>query len=341
MSPVLAGLAAAILFGSSTPMTKTLVGSVGPFTLAGLLYLGGAIATLPGAFRGGAPELRRDRRQLRMLTLAVVFGGGIGPVFLLMGLRTAPASSVALWLNLETVATILLAWGFFHEHLDRRTVLAAGLVLSGGVILVLAEPAAGWRSGALVAIACICWGLDNNLTALVGGFTPAQTTAVKGIGAGAVNLVLGLVFEGPSPAGGAVVAAMAIGALGYGVSIMLYIWSAQQLGASRSQLVFSTSPIAGALLAWLALGEPVRVMQVVSAAAMMAGIYVLLAARHAHDHVHDAVFHTHSHRHDDDGHHDHIHIGLPASVRHTHPHSHEPLAHTHPHAPDLHHRHRH
>jgi drug/metabolite transporter (DMT)-like permease len=338
--PVSACLVAAILFGASTPLTKTIVRSVGPFTLAGLLYLGGALATLPGAFRGGSPALRRDRRQLRMLVLAVVFGGGLGPVFLLMGLRTAPASSVALWLNLETVATVLLAWGFFSEHLDRRTVLAASLVLFGGVLLALSEPAAGLRSGALVALACICWGLDNNLTALVSGFTPAQTTAIKGIGAGATNLMLGLLFEGWSPTARTVVGAMGIGAFGYGVSIMLYIWGAQQLGASRSQLVFSTSPVAGALLAWLALGEPVRAMQIVSAAAMTVGILVLLAARHEHEHAHEEMFHTHSHRHDD-GHHVHVHVGLPASIRHTHPHLHEPLAHLHPHTPDLHHRHRH
>lgn len=338
--PVLACLVAAILFGASTPLIKTLVGSTGPFTLAGLLYLGGAAASLPGAFRGGSPALRRDRRQLRMLALAVTFGGGSGPVLLLMGLRTALASSVALWLNLETVATVVLAWAFFSEHLDRRTLLAAGLVLSGGILLAISEPAAGWRSGTFVALACICWGLDNNLTALVSGFTPAQTTAIKGICAGTVNLMLGLIFEGRLPEAGTVVRAMGIGVFGYGVSIMLYIWGAQQLGASRSQLVFSTSPIAGALLAWMVLGEPVGAMQVVSAAAMTAGIYAMLAARHEHEHSHEDMFHTHSHRHDD-GHHHHVHVGLPASIRHTHPHIHEPLDHAHPHTPDLHHRHRH
>ena len=60
--PVLASLAAALLFGVSTPLAKTLLSSIGPLTLAGLLYLGGAMGALPFAFRGGSSELSPDPR---------------------------------------------------------------------------------------------------------------------------------------------------------------------------------------------------------------------------------------------------------------------------------------
>jgi len=338
--PALSCLLAAVLFGASTPVAKALLVSVGPFTLAGLLYLGGALGVLPFAFRGGSPDLRRDRRQRGMLALAVLFGGGLGPVLLLFGLRAAPAASVSLWLNTETVATAILAWGFFHEHLDRRTVLAAALVLAGGLVLAAPAGAAGWRAGTLVALACVCWGLDNNLTALVSGFTPAQTTAIKGIGAGTVNLAIGLVLEGGIPPWMGILGALAVGTLSYGFSIMLYISGAQQLGASRSQLLFSTSPFLGVLLAWFMFGEPATAVQFGAASLMVAGIALMLTARHEHEHAHEAMAHTHEHRHDD-GHHTHVHPGLPAWVRHTHAHEHEPLTHAHPHAPDLHHRHEH
>ena len=113
----------------------------------------------------------------------------------------------------------------------------------------------------LVALACVCWGLDNNLTALVSGFTPAQTTAIKGIGAGTVNLVIGLVIEGGLPLGMGILGALAVGALSYGFSIMPYISGAQQLGASRSQILFSTSPFLGVLLAWFMFGERATAIQ--------------------------------------------------------------------------------
>jgi len=338
--PALSCLLAALLFGASTPFSKVLLSSVGPLTLAGLLYLGAAVAVLPASLRGGSAELRRDRRQQSLLGLAVLFGGGIGPVLLLFGLRAAPAASVSLWLNAETVATALLAWGLFHEHLDRRTWVAAGLVLLGGVLLAAPDGAAGLRTGSLVALACVCWGLDNNLTALVSGFTPAQTTAVKGLVAGSVNLALGMILEGGVQSVGPLGVALLVGALSYGLSIMLYISAAQQLGATRSQLIFSTSPFMGMALAWTLFDEPVHPAQVGAAAFMMMGLYFMLTARHEHQHAHEALFHTHSHRHDD-GHHNHVHAGLPAWVRHTHPHRHEPATHAHPHLPDLHHRHKH
>src|SRR6266849_2459904 len=162
--PVLASIAAALLFGASTPLAKALLSSLGPFTLAGLLYLGGAAGALPFAFRGGSATLRRDPRQRLLLGFAVIFGGGVAPVLLLLGLRAAPAASASLWLNMEVVATALIGWAFFREHLDRRTLLAGLLVLAGGAVLALPGRAAGWKPGALVVGACACWGLDNNLT---------------------------------------------------------------------------------------------------------------------------------------------------------------------------------
>lgn len=337
---VVSCLMAALLFGASTPISKALLGALGPFSLAGLLYLGGALAVGPVAFRGGSPELRRLPRERRLLAGAVLFGGGLGPVFLLLGLRAAPAASVALWLNLELVATTLLAWCLFGEHMGRRTWLAAGLVLLGGLVLASPGETGSLRAAALVAVACLCWGIDNNLTALVGGFTPAQTTFVKGLGAGSVNFGLGLAFEGGLPSAPAALGALGVGALAYGASIVLYIAGAQQLGASRSQLLFSTSPFLGVALSWAVFKEPVWIAQLAAAALMLAGISLMLTAKHEHEHSHEELFHTHTHRHDD-GHHNHVHPGLPPSVRHTHAHHHEPIHHTHPHEPDMHHRHRH
>ena len=165
-APVLWCHAAAALFGASTPASKSLLGDMGPLALAGLLYLGAAIAVLPFSLRGGSRRLATQPRNLSMLAGAVLFGGALGPVLLLIGLAQAPAASVALWLNLETVATAVLAWAFFREHLDRRTWFAVLLTVAAGVVLASPSgfqlaPAAG-----LVALACVCWGLDNNLTAL-------------------------------------------------------------------------------------------------------------------------------------------------------------------------------
>jgi len=299
MSPALASsttraaafvLAAALLFGASTPLAKQLLATLGPFTLAGLLYLGAALGALPFATRGGSPALRRDRGQRRNLALAVLFGGGIAPVLLLLGLRMAPAASVALWLNAEVVATAVLAWALFREPADRRTLTGAVLVVAGGVLLAVGPGgAAGWRAGALVAAACACWGVDNNLTAVVSAFTPAQTTVAKGAIAGSVNLALGLAAGQHLPGPAGVGAALAVGAVGYGLSLVLYISGAQQLGALRAQLLFAASPFLGVALAWTVFAERVQVAQLWAAPCIAAGIVLALAARHAHVHAHEAM----------------------------------------------------
>jgi drug/metabolite transporter (DMT)-like permease len=277
---------------------------------------------------------------LRRLAGAILFGGVLGPIALLLGLQAAPAASVSLWLNLETTATALLAWAFFRENLDRRTWTANLLVLAAGVMLAAPDGFAVAPAATLIALACFCWGLDNNLTALIDGFTPAQTTCAKGAVAGGFNLGLGMLIEGPLPGAGPVGAALAVGALAYGASIVLYIRGAQQLGATRSQMLFATAPFLGMALAWSVLSEPILGVQLAAAATMVLALALILTGHHGHPHQHLARTHTHAHRHDDD-HHDHPHEGLARDVWHTHEHSHEAKQHSHPHQPDLHHRHEH
>lgn len=336
----LACLIAALLFGSSTPAAKLLLDQVEPFSLAGLFYLGAALAMLPLVKRGGSPALRRTRRERFMLAGAVLAGGAIGPVALLLALAQSGAASVSLWLNLETVATAILAWAFFREHLDRTTLLAAAAILTGGVLLAIGDQQAGWRAASFIALACVAWGVDNNLTAAIGGFTPAQTTLAKGLGAGTINLVIGCLIARGAPSATLIATALLVGVLCYGISILLYIYGAQHLGASRAQLLFAVAPLSGLVAAWTVLHEPLRAAHLGAVVAMGSGVLLLNRVRHEHEHRHEAMEHTHYHRHGT-LHHAHEHAGLPADTWHIHPHTHHALTHRHPHDADLHHRHDH
>lgn len=341
MAPVVWCLCAAVLFGASTPLAKTLLEQMDPWALAGLLYLGAALATVPFAFRGGSAEARWSRRNLLALGGAVVFGGIAGPVLLLFGLAEVDASSAALWLNLETVATSLLALLLFRESIDRKAWVALVCITGAGVVLALPVEAGTLRGALLIGAACICWGLDNNLTSIIDGWTPAQSTAVKGMVAGTTNLaiasLLGGGVSGLEPA--TLVIALTVGAVCYGVSLVLYIRGAQQLGASRSQILFSTAPFAGVAVAVILLGDELNILFVVAGALMAAGIVLLHREHHGHRHRHTATVHTHRHRHDD-GHHSHDHEADVAGW-HIHEHAHDDVVHEHAHRPDLHHRHVH
>jgi drug/metabolite transporter (DMT)-like permease len=198
----------------------------------------------------------------------------------------------------------------------------------------------GWMAAGLVAAACACWGLDNHLTALIDGITPARSTFWKGLVAGTTNLAIGVVVEPLGWEGHALAGALVVGALSYGASIALYITSAHQIGATRAQAVFASAPFIGAGLSFGLLGEAMTVGHGVGAVLLAGSVAVLLRSQHEHEHVHEPLEHIHAHRHDD-GHHQHEHPGLPDGTRHVHRHRHERMVHAHPHWPDLHHRHPH
>lgn len=268
-------------------------------------------------------------------------GGIAGPVLLLEGLERAQAGSVALLLNLELVATAALGSWLFRDALGARGWLGVAAAVIAGAVVTSGEGWPGVAAAGWVAAACVCWALDNHWTARVDSLSPARATFWKGAVAGTSNLAiaaaLGAFALPPRPSA----IALGVGALSYGASVALYIGAAQQMGATRAQVLFATAPFVGAALSWLVLGEPISVAQAVGAALLAASIAVLLGARHAHPHRHDAIEHVHPHRHDD-GHHDHDHAeGSAAASRHAHWHRHEPRVHAHPHWPDLHHRHAH
>ncbi|MCU1368131.1 MAG: DMT(drug/metabolite transporter) superfamily permease, partial [Ilumatobacteraceae bacterium] len=195
------------------------------------------------------------------------------------------------------------------------------------------------RLGALlIAGACLCWGVDNSVTANLDELTPAQITLAKGFIAGSANLTIGMVLGGP-PTGWSILGALLVGGIGYGASITLWVGGARELGAARGQLVFATAPFVGAVASWTVLGEPATGRELVAVGVAAVGVSFVLKSDHLHRHRHEAVEHDHEHAHDD-GHHTHSHPEG-RDKRHQHRHTHIELVHAHPHVPDLHHRHEH
>ena len=332
---------AAVLFGVSTPAASRLADRMGAFGLAGLLYLGAALAVLPFIGRS-VPTRMTMRRSVRKLSVAVLFGGAMGPVLLALGLQRTPAATASLLLNLELVLTGLFAALVFSEYLGRWVISGMGLVIAAGVLLGVSGEA-GLRWGALLVVgACACWAVDNSITANLADLAPVHITFVKGVVAGSVNLLIGAVLDG-MPSGWPVLWALVVGGVGYGASITLWVSGARDLGAARGQLVFAGAPFVGAVVSWTVLGEDVGVRQLIAAGVAAAGVGLVLRSGHEHAHQHTVMLHDHEHEHHPsraDEHHAHDHPeGF--TGRHRHEHEHAPLQHVHAHVPDLHHRHRH
>jgi len=345
-APLLALLSAA-LFGLSTPFAKLLVGSTNPTVLAGLLYCGAGIGIavlrrLGGFVSRDAAEVPLGRKDLGWLAGAIAAGGVIGPVLLMFGLAQTTASTASLLLSLEGVATALIAWFVFHENFDYRVMLGMACLVVGAMVLSWSgEPTLSNVLGPIAIIgACIAWGIDNNLTRKVSLSDPMHIVELKGLIAGPVSLLLGIVAGSSIP--GISIAAVAglVGFIGYGVSLALFVWALRHLGSARTGAYFSTAPFLGALASVALLGEPVTAQLIAAGALMGAGVWFHVTEVHSHEHEHELMEHSHPHVHDE--HHQHSHTeNDPIGEPHTHQHRHDRLRHTHPHVPDMHHSYRH
>ncbi len=344
----LVGLLAAATFGASTPFAKLMLDHVGAEQLAGLLYLG-AFAALGAARpvlgrRGEAPLRRSDAPRLAGI---IVSGGVVAPVLMLLGLQRVSGASGSLLLNLEGPFTLLVALAVFREHLDRRALVGAVAVFVGAGLLTTGGSTGGDTliGVVLVAAACGLWAVDNNLTQSLTERDPFAIVLVKTGAAAAINLGIAAVVDrsGPVSPWMVVIGALALGAVSYGLSVVLDAYALRELGAAREAAIFGTAPFIGLVLSIPVLGHRPTVSEVAAAVVMASGVVLLLRERHGHHHVHEDLEHDHRHVHDDHHRHSHRPGDEPAdpTVPHSHPHRHETLAHAHAHVSDAHHRHPH
>lgn len=344
--PFLFVILSAVLFGMSIPLAKLLVQDIPPVALAGLLYLGAFLGLAIYAVvrrtvtRKAGEAAVLERGDLPYLAGAILAGGILAPISLMLGLTMLSGFSASLLQNLEGVATAVIAVLLFQEHATRRLWFALALMTAAGFLLTW-DPEQGGFSylGVLLVVAAmIGWGIDNNLTQRISGKDPVQIAGLKGAIAGSVSISVALALgEGLGPWSSAL-PALALGALSYGISLVLFIKALEGLGSSTTGAFFSLAPFVGVLISFLIWPDQVYPLLLLAAVPMAVGVWLLVTERHAHEHRHSRLVHTHVHR--TDLHHRHAHPDGPAEP-HVHEHVHEAEVHAHVHWPDAHHRHGH
>ena len=241
-------LLAAALYGLNAPLSKLLLSAVTPAMLAALLYLGaglgmGAAGLLRG--RGAAPLMGKRRYVAGMVLLDAA-----APICLMAGLSMTPAAHAALLNNFEIAATAVIAMAVFGEPISPRLWRAVALVTLACAILSFEDlsclaPSPG---SPLILLASLCWGLENNCTRMLSAGDPLRIVVVKGLGAGLTSLAIALAAGErlpPLPAAGA---ALALGFVAYGLSILCYVRAQRELGAARTGAYYAAAPFLSALL---------------------------------------------------------------------------------------------
>lgn len=339
---ILQALSAAIFFGASAPIAKLLLGDIAPIFLAAFLYLGSgtgiALVKWTQHMRLKDVEAGIKRTDILWLAGAIISGGIIAPIVLMISLQNTPASTASLLLNFEGVGTTLIALVFFKEAIGRRAWTAIIVITLASIFLSTDfKSGFGLSLGALgIILACVLWGADNNFTRNISGKDPLAIVAWKGLVAGTFSFFLAWALGNPFPVAKTILGTLVLGFVSYGLSTMLFIRSMRGLGAARTSALYGTAPLAGVILSIVLFHELLSFLFIVATILMIGGALLLINEDHSHSHVHTVLFHEHSHRHDDSFHgHDNF-DGV-----HSHEHEHPEEEHEHDHMPDIHHRHGH
>ena len=340
---ILQALIAALFFGASAPIAKLLLGdNIAPIFLAAFLYLGSGAGTflfrLTQRMRSKDAEADIKSPDIKWLAGAIIAGGILAPIILMISLQNTPASTASLLLNFEGVGTTLIALLFFKEAIGRRAWIAILVITLASIFLSTNfDEGFGLSLGALgIILACVLWGVDNNFTRNISGKDPLAIVAWKGLVAGTFSFFLAYFLGNTLPSLTVILGTLVLGFVSYGLSTMLFIRSMRGLGAARTSALYGTAPLAGVLLSIFLFGEIPSFSFVIAAVLMIGGALLLINEEHSHSHTHTAMFHEHSHSHDDSAHgHD------TAKGVHSHEHEHPADKHEHDHMPDIHHRHGH
>ena len=226
------------------------------------------------------------------------------------GIRYASAFEVAALLNLETVATTLIAWLVFREHVGKRVWMGKVLVLIGALFISIMPQSHRVFSKAafFVIAACFFWGIDNNLTRDIEDLPASVLAGIKGLCAGLFNICLALILGTKIKIGFGMAGAMGIGAISYGLSLVLFVYALRKIGSSRTSTYFASGPFIGMICAVIFLKEHPPISHWVAGVLMLLGLWTLYREKHAHEHTHETMSHSHMHVHDD--HHEHEHEGV-------------------------------
>jgi drug/metabolite transporter (DMT)-like permease len=278
---VLIAIVSSSLGGTAAAVTRYLVGTADPLTLAALRWGIGFLCVLPVALllRVRWPQ-RDDRPAVAGLGLAF-----FGLFFILyniaVGYTTAARASLALsTLPLQTMVVGALL-GIEPLTARKSTGVAIAVV---GVFAALASnlsaaPPGAWRGELIMTGAVLCMAFYNVWSRPFIRRSSALGFLAVGMGSGAAALVLVGVLTGSlaviesfdTPQW---IAAIYLGVAGGALAFILWVMALERATPTRVATTMAVNPVAAALLATQLVAEPITLNLVAGLVAVFAGIWI-------------------------------------------------------------------
>lgn len=265
----------AFLYDLNVPVSKYSLKTLSTNEILFLLYFGSAIGLfLLMLFNKKQKFSLKPEKGESIYIIGVIIFDILAALFIVESLKYIDASTVSLISILEISFTIVISHFIFKTKISKNLIIAVILVSIGGFLLSFDSSTEFKLSIAsmLTVFATACWGLENNLTAKVSDKNPLLLVFYKCFAVAIFNLLFILninIFELFINNWYLLV----IGFFTYGISILYYVYAINYIGISKTSIVFSFSPVFGALISLILFKEKITIYFVISLILMLMGIY--------------------------------------------------------------------
>jgi O-acetylserine/cysteine efflux transporter len=269
---ILALLAAGTLWGLTVALSKLSIGWLGPYWLTVARF----VIAAPVLALMGRRGLRDALRPGLVLSGAI----GFGVVILLQnaGIQRTSVSHAAMIVGAVPVIVALITAARGHGSGRPLTWVGYGLALLGIVLVAHGGGGGATMSGDLLVLASVT--VSGAFIAvspqLLHGRDPAAVTAVQFGGGALVSLPVALLAGGGVPHApasvGQALAFVALATVGTVLPFWLFAYGQARVPAQLAGVFVNFEPVVGAVVGWVAFGDPVSVWQLLGTATVIVGI---------------------------------------------------------------------
>lgn len=246
-------LLSALFYAVNIPYSKTVLEFMSPTMLVAFLYFGAAIGMylyeraekVAGITTQRDPLTKKEYPALIWIVILDI----LAAIFIMTAITETTASNVSLVSCFQVVTTALFALFLFKECISRSLWLAIIFVTIASIALGYeGEGTFSFNLGSLMVIAaCICWGLENNLSKTISHKSSVQIVVWKGLMIGAASLFLAMIVGEGLPAWEWIFWGLMLGFITYGLSINFYMLAMRGIGAAKTNVIYSISPFLGVI----------------------------------------------------------------------------------------------
>lgn len=260
-----------------------LLEETGPFTIAGLRYLLGAVILLPLVLRQSSALRKITSRGWLLMALLGIASYAIGNGIFFLALQYLPTTTASFMMGLKPVIVLTAGIILLREFPTRVQVIGFMIALLGTFLFFKNGLASGAPIGLLIAsfsmLGYASFGILGRSLARGQEIGTLLRTAIPLAIGGGIMLMLAIPLEGLphlSSRGWGLVLILAVvnTVMGY----LFHNYAIKTLYAFEMDIFLSLAPIGTAVLAWLLLDEVMPPNQIAGMLVVIAGVGLVQAA---------------------------------------------------------------